>query len=249
MAPSLRAVLFDVDDTVADFSSADRRGILAHLAVVAPGRPAGEPAVAEWRRLLDVHFARYVAGSVTFVEQRRARARAMADWMGAPLPGAGAPVPGEDTEADRWFAGYLDRYQVELRLFDDVLPCLDALTGYRIGAMSNSDSTQQRAKLQRLGVADRFDCVVGTDTASCAKPDPGIFHTACEALGVRPEEAAYVGDRPDLDADAAAAAGLLGIWLDRGDTGINGSGPHGTAGSGTTRRITSLKELAAVLAA
>jgi putative hydrolase of the HAD superfamily len=249
MSSPLRAVLFDIDDTIADFSSADRLGILAHLAAVAPGRPAGEPAVAEWRRLLDVHFARYVSGSITFREQRRERARAMADWIGAPLA-SDTPAADSDTEtdADRWFAGYLDRYQVELRLFDDVLPCLDALSGYRLGAMSNSESALQRAKLERLGVGDRFDCVVGTDTAGCAKPDPGIFYAACDALGVAPDETAYVGDRPDVDATAAAEAGLFGVWLDRSGPGVNGSGPCGPPQAGKTRRIASLAELPGLLA-
>src|SRR5205823_10445689 len=44
---------------------------------------------------------------------------------------------------------------------------------------------------------------------------PLIFHTACARLGIAPAEAAYVGDRRDTDAEAATAAGLTGIWINR----------------------------------
>jgi putative hydrolase of the HAD superfamily len=54
-------------------------------------------------------------------------------------------------------------------------------------------------------------------SAECgiAKPAPGIFLLACETMDVLPSRAVYVGDRPDIDADAARMAGLRGIWLDR----------------------------------
>ncbi|MFB4307210.1 HAD family hydrolase [Actinomadura sp. GTD37] len=57
--------------------------------------------------------------------------------------------------------------------------------------------------------------VVASSEAGSAKPDAGIFRTACAGLGVLPDEAAYVGDRLVTDAQGAVAAGLAGIWLDR----------------------------------
>nr|WP_082570968.1 HAD-IA family hydrolase [Cellulomonas sp. Root485] len=47
------------------------------------------------------------------------------------------------------------------------------------------------------------------------KPDPRVFVEACRRLGTAPERTAYVGDELDVDAVAARAAGLLGIWVDR----------------------------------
>lgn len=43
------------------------------------------------------------------------------------------------------------------------------------------------------------------------KPQPGMLLAACEALGVSPEEAFYVGDM-ETDAEAAAAAGVSFLW-------------------------------------
>jgi putative hydrolase of the HAD superfamily len=48
------------------------------------------------------------------------------------------------------------------------------------------------------------------------KPDPRIFEVTCAQLGLSPADCVYVGDRLETDALAAQAAGLRGIWLDRG---------------------------------
>jgi hypothetical protein len=61
----------------------------------------------------------------------------------------------------------------------------------------------QRRKLEAVGSLDRLRVVVGIDAVGVGKPDPRMFHRPCEALGVAPGEAAYVGDELDVDARAA----------------------------------------------
>ncbi len=48
-----------------------------------------------------------------------------------------------------------------------------------------------------------------------AKPAAAALAAACEAFGLPPSEVVYVGDRLDVDAQAACDAGLRGIWLNR----------------------------------
>lgn len=56
-----------------------------------------------------------------------------------------------------------------------------------------------------------------------AKPDPSIFTMACQHLGVPPGATIFVGDRLKVDAVAACAAGLRGVWLNRtGRQGLPG---------------------------
>jgi putative hydrolase of the HAD superfamily len=57
--------------------------------------------------------------------------------------------------------------------------------------------------------------LVGVDTLGYGKPHPDVFTEACRRLGTDPARTAYVGDELDVDAQAARAAGLVGIWLDR----------------------------------
>ena len=54
-----------------------------------------------------------------------------------------------------------------------------------------------------------------SDQLGVAKPDPRAFELACVHLGVPPHAAVYIGDQLEVDALAATAAGLRGIWLNR----------------------------------
>jgi putative hydrolase of the HAD superfamily len=100
-------------------------------------------------------------------------------------------------------------------LFDDVLPCLDALGDRRIGVITNGEDGPQRAKLAALGLDGRVEPVVCSGAVGVAKPDARIFGIACDAAGIPADRACYVGDRLRTDATGAARAGLRGIWLDR----------------------------------
>ncbi len=219
----IRAVLFDVDDTLTDYAGSERAAIEQYLRVLGVDVPG---AADVWHTLQEEHFGRYLAGEVDFAGQCRARAAAMARWLGVDCP-----------DPDDWFAGYRTHYEAALVTFDDVVTVLDEFIGLRLGVVSNNDESYVRRKLARLGLLDRFDCVFGADSIGVVKPDPAVFLAACSRLGVAPAEAVYVGDRVDVDARAANAAGLLGVWLDRAGTGT----------APDVLRITSLAELPGAL--
>ena len=84
-----------------------------------------------------------------------------------------------------------------------------------MGIISNGERNQQQGKLERTGIAHYFDALILSAECGMAKPAPGIFQLACVSMGVSPSQAVYVGDRQDVDAEAARRAGLLGIWLNR----------------------------------
>ena len=79
--------------------------------------------------------------------------------------------------------------------------------GLRLGVLSDYPAA---SKLQALGVGGLFDAVVCAQDPAVGrfKPDPRGLLVALERLGVTPDHALYVGDRPDVDATAAAAAGV-----------------------------------------
>ncbi|KIF07138.1 hydrolase [Streptomyces sp. RSD-27] len=229
----IRAVLWDIDDTLFDYTGADAAGLSRHLRDEGLGERHGTPAeaLAEWRRVTERHWARFAAGEVTFRGQRQDRVR---DFLGRPDLG--------DDEADAWFDRYVAHYQAAWALFPDVLPALDALAGrYRHGVLSNSSEANQDPKLRRLGLRDRFEVLVCAAELGVSKPDAAAFLAACGALGLRPSEVAYVGDQPEIDARGARDAGLTAVWLDR--DGGRGPGPAGV------HRIEGLGGLPALLAA
>ncbi|MER5744734.1 HAD family hydrolase [Streptomyces sp. NPDC002225] len=206
----IRAVLWDIDDTIFDYTRADHVGLRSQLEQ--EGLPDGyvtvEQALLAWRTITEAQWARFAAGEVGFHEQRRDRVR---EFVSRPLT---------DPEADEWFARHASHYEAAWELFPDVLPVLDLLAdGYRHAVLSNSSILNQDHKLRVLGVRDRFEAVVCAVELGISKPEAGAFHAACEQLGLEPGEVAYVGDEPDIDAAGAVAAGLRGIWLDRKERG------------------------------
>lgn len=202
----MRAVLFDLDGTLMDHDAARDAAIAVQLP---------DPALAgEWRRLEAVHYDEYAAGRCSFQEQRRRRVRGIHTAMGQAEPA--------DDACDAWFAAYLERYRAGWAAFDDVAPALaalaDALPEVRLGIVTNGEGEPQRAKLAAIGLTDRFPVFVASADVGMRKPDADIFLHACERLEVDPAAVAHVGDRLDLDAQGAAAAGLRGVWLDRAGT-------------------------------
>ncbi|MFE9309770.1 HAD family hydrolase [Streptomyces sp. NPDC088353] len=230
---AIRAVLWDVDDTLFDYTTADRAGMRAHLVAegLLDGYGTAEEALAHWRRITDAQWARFSAGEATFEEQRRDRVR---DFLARPEL--------TDDETDAWFERYLGHYEAAWELFPDVLPVLDALAAsHRHAVLSNSSIHVQERKLRALGVRDRFETVLCAAELGVSKPEPGAFHAACEALELGPHQVAYVGDHPEIDGRGAAEAGLLSVWIDR--AGVH-AGDHDGAGR---HRIASLAELPAIL--
>ena len=118
---------------------------------------------------------------------------------------------------------------------------LDAL-GVPTGVVSNHETANLLAKLERSGLGGRFDVVLCPSEGGLpAKPHPRAFLAGCEPLGTDPATTAYVGDRLRTDAVGARDAGLVGVWLDR--RGRAREVPEGVV------RIRGLAELPALVAA
>jgi putative hydrolase of the HAD superfamily len=256
MAGELQAVLFDLDGTLMDHDAARVAALRSHLVEWLPGIETSELARLdeEWRRLEALHYEEYAAGRCSMREQRRRRVRGMHEALGRAI--------GSDEAADEWFAAYLEGYRAAWSAFEDVLPALASLASAfpqaKFGVITNGEGEAQRAKLAAIGLTERFPLVVASGEVGVAKPDAEIFARACELLGVRAAQAAHVGDRLDLDAQAAASAGLRGIWLDRAGAGTGaGAGADASVNTSTHKRdpalgivtISTLHELPAVLGA
>jgi putative hydrolase of the HAD superfamily len=202
----IRAVLWDIDDTIFDYTSADRAGMRRHLEAEGLGGvfASVDEALGLWREITDFQWLRFAAGQTDFEGQRRDRVRA---FLGTEL---------SDSEANAWFGRYVVHYEAGWRLFPDSREVLETLAvDYRQAVLSNSSIRNQDRKLRVLGVRDHFEAVLCAAELGFSKPDAAAFHAACDALALEPTEVAYVGNEPDIDAGGAVAAGLAGVWLDR----------------------------------
>jgi putative hydrolase of the HAD superfamily len=101
-------------------------------------------------------------------------------------------------------------------LFDDVIPTLTQLKerDLILGLISNVDR-YITPLYEGLGLAKWLGVVVTSQEAGFNKPAPQIFRAALRKAKLRPIEALYVGDQPQIDVVGANGAGMLGILIDR----------------------------------
>ncbi|MFC9789565.1 HAD family hydrolase [Rhodococcus sp. NPDC127528] len=230
-------IFFDLDGTLIDHRSAvwEAIGQIVRAAPNATAPPAELSAA--WWTLEARHMREYLAGRCSFAEHHRRRVRSF-------LPMLGESVPESPGLLDAWIAErYLPVFEESWRCYPDVRPCLETLKrlrgGPRLAVLTNGDPEQQRAKLARFGLLEYFDAVLTPTELAAAKPV--AYAAACRRMGTDPARAVNVGDMLESDVNAAARAGLVGIWLDRGIDFVTG-GPSPTADE-TVRRIERLTDL------
>jgi putative hydrolase of the HAD superfamily len=104
--------------------------------------------------------------------------------------------------------------------YPDAVPALEGLRsrGLKLICVSNWDCSLGEV-LERCGLAGHLDGAVSSAAAGARKPDPAIFEPALELAGCRPEEAVHVGDTPEEDGEAAEAAGIRVLLIDRAGAG------------------------------
>lgn len=101
-------------------------------------------------------------------------------------------------------------------LQDGITPVLEDLRrDFRLGVIANQHP-QVADALTQYGISFLFDVVVISEAVHLFKPDPAIFRYALDQAGAAPEEAVFVGDRPDNDVLPAKSLGMRTVRLKRG---------------------------------
>ncbi len=108
-------------------------------------------------------------------------------------------------EADAW------------RIFDDVLPALDALAsrGMKLAVVSNWDE-RLRPLLRTLELDHYFEAFAISYEVGFPKPSPVIFEHTALKLGVPINSILHVGDSPEMDVQGARGAGAEALEIRRG---------------------------------
>jgi putative hydrolase of the HAD superfamily len=116
---------------------------------------------------------------------------------------------------------YWDAIRIE-GLYAGVHPCLSGLSAEKVplGVLAQTlrTSNEVRAELERLGIARHFQLILSVEDLPWDKPDPRVFHEACQRLGSPPAEVLFVGDDPEMDGRGATSAGLSVVLVDRKGT-------------------------------
>jgi putative hydrolase of the HAD superfamily len=219
MTGPVEAVLFDIDDTLCEY----RRTASEHM-----DHSFGEVGVEPFftAAAYYVVFEDYIDVAEDTEEIRELSFAGLAEEKGV-APEIGRQVAAAYAEA---------RDHRNVRFLEGAEEALETMAErYPLAAVTNGDPEMQRAKLESLGVDDRFGTVVfaGFDTA--AKPDPTPFEHALDVLGVDAGRAVKVGNSLEHDVRGAHNAGLQSVWLDRDGIADPDPAPH--------YRIESMREL------
>ena len=202
----LRAVLFDLDDTLFDHRLCARTALSELHAAHAQfqGYPLDDFERLHSTFLEELHPL-VTRGEIPLEEARRERLRRLFRAVGA--------APAEEVIAQS-AAAYRESY---IR-FRQPIPGAAALlaavkTRAQVAIVSNNLLEEQQDKLRQCALSDYIDVLVVSEEAGMSKPDPRIFEITLERLGCTPDEVVMVGDSWTADIAGAIASGIRPIWF------------------------------------
>lgn len=189
----LRAVLFDLDDTLHDKSAtlravAEKQYALGDLA--ARGVPKDDWEV----QFIELNNLRIEKTEV--FHRLRARYALSTDLTESLL----ADFDKNLGALAKPFVGALDL----------VRSC--KTQGMKTGLVTNGRDEFQRSKIVGMGITESFDAIVTSGGLGIKKPDPRIFRACLQLLDAEPSQAVFVGDDFEADMQPALQLGMIAVW-------------------------------------
>lgn len=210
----IRAVLFDLDDTLHDDT---------HAFTSAAQEVAAEVAAEHGIDALALKKA-YIAQAEGFWHRLTTSELQikLSQWRTQMWGNALRSVGLDDAHlAERSARNYNVYRKKHFALFPGALDLLHQLKdrGIKLALLTNGVSETHREKIALLQIAECFDAIFLADEVGMLKPDPLLFAHACTKLQTSPSESAMVGDRYERDIAGALTAGLFTIWMNlRGES-------------------------------
>lgn len=218
MGNDIKAVFFDMDDTVFDHSLTCRAAIASLRSERSFLRRRPLDALwQEYLQLLDAIAPPSGSRGTTIDQARRERWRRLALRCGKEL------TPDEVAELS---GAYRARYQKLRRPVPGAVPLLESLhREVKVVIVTNNEVAEQEEKVRFMGVGPFLDGLVVSEAVGAAKPDRRIFEVALATAGVPAPRATMLGDSWTSDVLGAAGAGVRPVWFNRFGLSRPGDGP------------------------
>ena len=218
-----RVILFDLDDTIIDFSwnVAECWRLTCREARSETGADPDALAAAI-DRTADRFWSNHDRAEEGRRDLRTASATIVAEAFGELGISVRSALPME--MSDR----YRGRRHEGIRLFDGAIEVLEALRhqGRRLALVTNGSSEEQRAKIERFDLAGHFDHIQIEGEFGFGKPHDEAYRNALESLGADPATTWLVGDNLEWDVAAPQRHGIFGIWVDVRRDGLPADSDH-----------------------
>jgi HAD superfamily hydrolase (TIGR01509 family) len=233
MTRRIKAVVFDLDDTLIDWSEQT----LSYWEI-------SRPHVGKMHAYLTAEN-HSLPDQDTFFQNYRNTIRA--DWQAAKGVWTGMSffnslrrlfqaleLDIDQVDFEAVMRAYDWQPMADVKLFADTLAVLTAVRQqeYKIGLITNSMEPMwmRDVELEAYGLLHFFDARTTSGDAGYLKPHTAVFHHLLDQLNVPPERAVFVGDRPEHDIAGANATGMISVLVDPPhlDRDLNGTKPDYT---------------------
>ena len=196
-----RIALFDADNTLLDFTRAERTAICACLS--ARGLPHGEDTVSVYSAINISHWKRLEKGETT---RDRLKVERFEDFFSAVGYGGDPILMARDYEAT---------LGQQTCLLDGALELIQALHGKcALYIVTNGTASVQETRFGGCALAPYFDDCFISEAMGCAKPEKRFFDLVAAAIPhFDPKEALVIGDSLSSDIQGGINAGLDTCWF------------------------------------
>ncbi len=197
----IKAVIFDMDNTLCDFVEAKIRACDAVSEYI--GRKDG-------RQLLDYFFRKkYDIEDPKHIEDYLKDNEKYSESMFEECSGI-----------------YRDIKLDNIKNYKGVKDTFKILKEHNIKIAVLTDATEKNARerLNRMGITDLIDVLVTYDSTRKKKPHHAPFLHTLNLLGLEPEEVAMVGDSPTRDIAPSKAIGFFTVYAEYGDRNFHEKG-------------------------
>ncbi len=247
----VKAVIFDLDDTLCGYWDASKAGLRATFEQHPVEGQSVDTMVHHWARAFR-EFApslKHTGWFDTYLSQGEPTRTEQMRLTLASIGIENAALAAALSES------YLIERDRRLRLFDDAIQVLDWMhIRFPLGLMTNGPADIQRMEIQSLGIGHYFGIVLIEGELRIGKPHAEPFNRALEFAHARPEEMLMVGNSYGHDIRPAIEFGWQAAWIRRpSDVPPSGAGEESKPeerpadGPRPTYEISSLSELIPIL--
>ena len=214
-------LLFDLDDTLLDYSASGRQCWQELFREFAPQFGISEARLASaHQQVSDWYWSdleRHRSGRMDLKAARRQVLRLTLEKLGSERLALG------DEMAD----AFTLRREPLIRPFAGAIETLQELQrrGIRMGLVTNGNPEFQRNKIDRFDLTRYFEAILIEGEFGVGKPDLRVFRAALDQLGTRPAHTWMVGDDLLRDLQPARQLGLGTVWVDIENGGLPAGSP------------------------
>ena len=200
----IKAIIFDIDNTLYDYDSANAKAYVALEQYTAEQFGWDKD---ETQAKIKSAYSRIQneIGKKAAIHNRLIRFQRVLETNDLPL------YP----HALKMHDIYWDTLIESARVFEGVEETLSQLkkAGYVLGIGTNMTSVIQFIKLTKFGLLKYFDFMVSSEEADCEKPEKELFLRCAVKAGYDPSLCLYIGDSLIHDIIAAKQAGFQALWF------------------------------------